>query len=485
MTQQDDVSPQLKWARLRFSIVGELLAAPPDHGQLQARLRALAERTWRNPITGEATRFGMSTIERWFYLARDAPDPIEILRRNVRRDAGKQHLDAELVSALERQFRHHPTWTYKLHADNIDALVEEHPEWGKAPSYTTIRRAMKSRGWLPRRGKGVRKVEAQWEQREVRGYEASHVHALWHLDFHVARRKLLDARGNYFTPALFAVIDDRSRLICHLQWYRIEDTECLVHGLTQAFLRRGLPRAIMTDRGGAQLAAETTQGLADLGVIHKTTLPESPHQNAKQERFWGTLEGRLMKMLEHVELDLQLLNRATLAWVEHDYHHEKHDELDATPLEVVLAEPAVSRKAPELDAMRRAFTHRCTRIQRRGDGTISLDGVRFEMPARLRHVRKVHVRYQRWDLTRAWVTDPATDVDLARIKPLDKRGNASGRRREIDVPDDESAETEPQSSEMPPLMRKILRDFAATGLPTPYIPHHSDDGRDGDEDHDD
>ena len=34
--------------------------------------------------------------------------------------------------------------------------------------------------------------------------------------------------------------------------------------------------------------------------------------NGKQEAFWGTLEGRLMKMLDGVaDLPLELLNRAT------------------------------------------------------------------------------------------------------------------------------------------------------------------------------
>ena len=50
----------------------------------------------------------------------------------------------------------------------------------------------------------------------------------------------------------------------------------------------------MTDNGAAMLAEETTAGLSKLGVLHQTTLPYSPYQNAKQESFWGRVEGRLM-----------------------------------------------------------------------------------------------------------------------------------------------------------------------------------------------
>lgn len=54
-----------RWAHLRFSVVGHLLASPPAKGELRAALEALAAKTWRHPSTGEAIRFGVSTIERW------------------------------------------------------------------------------------------------------------------------------------------------------------------------------------------------------------------------------------------------------------------------------------------------------------------------------------------------------------------------------------------------------------------------------------
>ena len=43
------------------------------------------------------------------------------------------------------------------------------------------------------------------------------------------------------TPVLFGVLDDRSRLACHLQWYLHENAEDVVHGLSQAIRKRGLP----------------------------------------------------------------------------------------------------------------------------------------------------------------------------------------------------------------------------------------------------
>src|SRR5437870_10176218 len=70
-----------RWAHLRFSVVGPLLAAPPARGELQAALEALAATSWRHPVTGTPTQFGVSTIERWYRQARGATvDPVGVLR---------------------------------------------------------------------------------------------------------------------------------------------------------------------------------------------------------------------------------------------------------------------------------------------------------------------------------------------------------------------------------------------------------------------
>jgi hypothetical protein len=60
------------------------------------------------------------------------------------------------------------------------------------------------------------------------------------------------------------------------------------------------------DAAGLDVAGGDAPGL---GILHEPTLPYSPYQNAKQESFRGTLEGRLMAMLKGVqELTLERLN---------------------------------------------------------------------------------------------------------------------------------------------------------------------------------
>lgn len=62
------------------------------------------------------------------------------------------------------------------------------------------------------------------------------------------------------------------------------DRRDLVHGLSQAIQKRGLPRALLTDNGSAMVAEEVTEGLLRLGIVHERTLPAA-YQNGKQEAF--------------------------------------------------------------------------------------------------------------------------------------------------------------------------------------------------------
>jgi len=480
MSEEKQLCDPDGWARLRFAVIGPLLADPPPSGELGARLRALAAKDWRHPVTGLPVRFGFATLERWYYLARDAQNPVAVLRRRRRCDAGVQRgLGARLIEALQAQYRDHPGWTVQLHYDNLAALVQTDATLGPLPSYASVRRFMKRTGLHrrrvhPRRTPGAEQATRRLEACEVRSFEAEYVHALWHLDFHHGSRKLLTPAGVWATPLLLAIIDDHSRLICHLQWYLDESAETLVHGLGQALQKRGLPRALMSDNGAAMQAEEFTAGLHALGILHEPTLPYSPYQNAKQERFWATLEGRLMAMLETLEeLTLPRLNTLTQAWVEQAYHRTIHSEIAATPLQRLLDAPGVGRPCPSSASLRRAFRCRVQRRQRRSDGTISLAGKRFEVPGRFRHLEQLHVAYARWNLSAVDLVDPHTGAVLCPLHPLDKAANASAQRRRLDAADTPQP-TPRDGATLPPLLHKLLAEYAATGLPPAYLPTHDD-----------
>lgn len=484
MADESSTPTRVRWARLRFQIIGQLLGAPPEPGELAERIAELAARPWRHPTTGESVRFSAKTIERWYYVARDTPEPIEALARKVPKHAGTFPSVSDAVAAELKQLRKdHPRWSFKLVYDNLVVIGRQKPELGPLPGYASVCRYMKHHGLGKRRKPRRHEQEPGFVPRERRSFEVSHVHALWHFDFHEAKRSVVLPSGERQKPVLLGILDDHSRLCCHLQWYLQESTEPLVHGLCQALQKRGLPRAVLSDNGSAMLAAETRQGLERLSINQYTTLSESPEQNGKQESFWGQVEGRLMAMLEgEPELTLELLNRATQAWVEREYQRSIHSETHQTPLDRCLAGPSVVRPCPSSDTLRRAFRMEVTRQQRFSDGTITVEGIRYEVPSAYRTLVRPTVRVARWDLSGVDLVDPRTGAHLCTLLPLDKERNADGRRRALPVTDHHSEpQDERRHAGIAPLLRELMAEYAATGLPPAYIPQYpeSDDPPNG------
>jgi putative transposase len=471
---------QARWARFRFSIIGPLLSAPAENGMLKSALEELAKKQWRHPITANPISFSVSTLERWFYRAKKTYDPVNALRTKRRTDAAcARKLSAELKQVIQSQYREHPGWSYQLHIDNLAVRVKEVPELGLMPSYSTIHRYMKANGFRKQRltkqrhTVGAQLASARLEHREVRSFEVDYVHSLWHLDFHHGSRKILGKDGQWYKPLLLAILDDHSRLVCHAQWYLDETAESLVHGFKQALQKRGLPRALMSDNGSAMMSAEFTEGLERLGILHQPTLPYSPYQNAKQEVLWAQVEGRLMAMLEgEAELTLALLNEATISWLEFEYHRKFHSEILATPMERYLTGKNVGRPCPDTVILNRTFCTQVKRKQRRSDGTFTLDACRFEVPSQYRHLDVLSVRYARWDLSHAILVDPHSNACLEKVYPQDKSANAQGLRRTLNPlnqPLNQKTEQEKTSTGIAPLLKKLMADYAATGLPPAYL----------------
>jgi hypothetical protein len=87
-------------------------------------------------------------------------------------------------------------------------------------------------------------------------------------------------RAEWVTPILFGVVDDRSRLACHLQWYTQDRREIVARGLSQAFQKRG-SSGLSDD--GTGWRADFRQGLAYPTVIRSTI------RSQIMSRFWSSV----------------------------------------------------------------------------------------------------------------------------------------------------------------------------------------------------
>jgi putative transposase len=205
MADETSTPARVRWARLRFAIIGPLLSAPAEAGELAARIAELAARPWRHPTTGDTIRFSFKSLERWYYSARNEQDPIQALERKVPKHAGTHPSVADLVAEAIRTLRkQHPRWSYQLVYDNLVAVGREQPALGVLPGYATVCRYMKHHGLAKHRRPRRHEQDAGFVPRERRLFEVAHVHGLWHCDFHAAKRKVLTANGQWTTATLFA-----------------------------------------------------------------------------------------------------------------------------------------------------------------------------------------------------------------------------------------------------------------------------------------
>ncbi|MGH8219073.1 MAG: hypothetical protein ACREUT_10995 [Steroidobacteraceae bacterium] len=187
-----------------------------------------------------------------------------------------------------------------------------------------------------------------------------------------------------------------------------------------------------------------------------------------------------MAMLEGVaDLTLETLNEATQAWVEYEYNRAIHSEIGESPLARFLAGPEVLRPSPDSAALRAAFTRSERRTQRASDGTVMIGAQRFEVPNRYRHLRELIVRYASWDLSMVHLVDERSGQLLCRLYPQDKTRNANAVRAPLEplaasrpgsMPLPTTPATPPQPGEIAPLLAKLMRERAATGLPPAYLP---------------
>jgi len=485
--RKDDRRPSaIRKAEFRFTVIGGLLSSPPSYGDLAKELESLAAKTWKDPISGENLRLSVPTIERWLHKARkEGQSPVTALQDKTRVDLGcSRAMNEELIREWKELYDKHPHWSLLLLYDNFRAWAHQQiPPLKEIPSYSTIRRLCLQNGWVRKRKPVCREdgsplpssiaAEARRTGIEIRSYEAEYVGGLWHLDFHKGSRAILLENGEWIRPVILGIIDDASRLICHAQWYLDETSRSLIHGFSQAVQKRGLPRAQMTDNGAAMKSEEFRSGLSRLSVQHELTLDYSPYQNGKKEKFWALIEGRLLPMLEQVQpLTLKLLNDLTQVWLEGEYNNKIHTEIKETPVHRFSHAKSVLRESPSTETLQRAFVREIRRRQRKSDGTISLEGIRFEVPSAYRHHSELWIHFVSWDLSSVYLVDSRTRCPVAILLPLDKLNNASGKRAVHTAV--APARSIPNQSELlkqlPPQMQKLLKERTQAHLPPVYLP---------------
>jgi putative transposase len=360
----------------RYALIRDAADAGLSKRERGRLVRALSDREHVGP-DGRLVRVSRTTLGRWIRAYRYGgfealvPQPRLVPLRTA---VGM----LELAFALKRE---RPDRTAAQVHEIMLATVEDRD---RVPGLRTLQTH------LARQGLNVR-ADGRSPGKVYGRFEAAARNVLWTGDG-LHGPKLADSAGR---AVLVAFIDDHSRLLVGWRWGTGEDVFRLEAALRSGLMSRGVPDAILVDRGSAFVSSQLLRACAVLGVRLIHASPRAATTKGKIERFFRTVRDQFLVEIDD-GIELPELNRLFSAWLEVVYHRRVHSETKETPLTRFDAAGAPALPTPAL--LREAFLWSTERTVTK-TATVSLYGNSYEVDAALVG-RKVELVFDPFDLTR-------------------------------------------------------------------------------------
>jgi putative transposase len=358
----------------RYALIRDAADPALSKAERGRLVRALAAREHVGP-DGRLVRIARGTLDRWIRAYRHGgfealvPQPRVVVPRTAAETL-------ELAFALKRE-----------RPERTAAQVREImlAAGGPVPGLRTLQTH------LARQGLNVR-ADGRSPGKAYGRFEACVRNELWTGD---GLHGPTLAGGAARRAVLLAFIDDHSRLLVGWRWGTGEDVFRLEAALRAGLMARGVPEAILVDRGSAFVSSQLLRACAVLGVKLVHASPRAATTKGKIERFFRTVRDQFLVEIDD-GVELSELNRLFSAWLEVVYHRRVHSETGQTPLERFDAAGAPPLPTPAL--LREAFLWSQERTVTK-TATVSLHGNQYEVDAALVG-RKVELVFDPFDLTR-------------------------------------------------------------------------------------
>src|SRR5690554_801080 len=358
-----DEKTREKIALFRFGIISPVL-----NGQIENQseyFSKVAAKTHNVPHYGPK-EYIPKTFSRWLLDYRRGG--FEALKPKRRSDRGETRsispvLEEKIIDLRKDNMGLSVSLFYEQLIKNDEILPSD-------ASYSTIYRLLKRQDLLknsPRR-EGNRKRFA---------YDK--VNILWQGDYMVGPYlKINDKKVKTF---LFAFIDDCSRIVPYAMFLKTEKFSAVRKVLSEALLRRGIPRLIYLDNGQVYRSDMLHFACASLGITIIHTKPFDASSKGKIERFFLTVRKRFLPLLTEEEYSsLNKLNESFLTWLEKDYHRRIHSSLKMTPLDKYMSQISSVKTINNPERLKMIFLKRAKRKVKH-DATISVNSKLYEVPA--------------------------------------------------------------------------------------------------------
>lgn len=370
---EDGRKRRMKVAFHRYKAIDPLVENDCEWGEKGFLLTQLSEQSGRS----------ISTLKRYLRKVEQAGgDPTALAPKEKRSDQGQVRAMTvawlDLAVALREE----------APGRSARQIIEILEKSGEVP-HGAIKRSTLDRH-LRNLGK-TRQVVRQ-DKRVFQRYEKKHRNVQWIMDFCVPRLYVANEDNSNEQVAVLVIMDDYSRLCCHIEAFMHQDILAVEEGLKKAFLRCGLPASLYADNGSAFVSRFLTGALLDLGIIYRHSVPGEPMGRGKVERLIQTFQDSFVpEMSLRYPYTLADINRALWAWVDQSYHQRVHSETLQTPRERFDTDTQPLRFCTPME-LEGAFMYRVTRTVTK-TALVKLEGTSYAVDRTMAR-QKVEVRYK-------------------------------------------------------------------------------------------
>lgn len=412
----DDESRQ-QIALWRLAVLGPLMSARLEHGDVRAYVRQAAARRHRMP-DGTEVHLSEHTIASWHYAYQHSG--LEALMPKERSDKGASRaVRPQVADLLIRAKAEKPRRSIRR---LIKMLVRAKVVKPGELSRSSVHRVLQAAGlsWRPTRG----------EVRERRSFIVECAGDLCVGDS-MHGPPAIGADGTLHKSYLLTQIDCATRFATHSYFVLGEGAVQQEYGFKQSILCYGPPRAYYVDRGPAYIAISLKLICGELKTRLLHTGSGDCQAKGVIERWHRTVREELEDELPSHPLTLGDLNSKLWAWLGAEYHAREHDTTGRRPKEHFLEQADQLRAVPAGKNLDEVFLHRVTR-KVRGDGTVRFRGGFLEVRPELVGA-KVQLRFDPTD-TDALPKVFVHDRFVCDTVPLDRLANNGRKRRRIRLP---------------------------------------------------
>ena len=406
---QNSEKLRLDAAMFRYRVIAPLidLAGPAR----MAEARRLAAKPWVIPGSGR-TRIAEGTILHWLRNWRRGG--LDALKPRPRSDRGRpRRLTAEAAELLISIRREHPG----LSVRDAVARAEQTDGFTDPVSLSAAYRLFHAEGLMA--------PERQAPQ-DLRRFAHPHAGDLWQSDV-MHGPKCGDGRRRRKTFMIF-MIDDATRIVPWSAFAFSEGVSDFLPVFRQALLRRGIPKRLFVDNGGAYRSRRLDLVCARLGIALIHARPYHAAGKGKAERYVRTVRQRFLPGLEAADTaGLDILNRRLAAWVEGEHHHTPHRGLEGmTPADAWAAKALDVRPAGGGAGLDDLFLDEAVRRVSK-DRVVSLRNRLYEVDAGLAG-QKVTLRFDPAAPPGRPILVAADGQNVGQAWPLDLNTNARVKR---------------------------------------------------------